>query len=313
MNEPPQNSAVYQVAQPTLFSVIEPGFGADCERPLRGLLDRRRLVLHADDFGLSASVNEATIAAFESGALSSASLMVPCASFCLAAAYAVRHPDRDIGIHLTLTSEWKSYRCGPVTSPDRVPSLVDSDGCFWPDPGVLAERAKLDEVERELTSQIERAVSVGIRPTHVDTHMFALFENERLYSAYRSVARRFGIPFLAPNGSYFAVHETSADEILVDTVLTARPQILPTQWASAYIRSLETLRPGVTQIIVHVGFDNPELQSITGENPRWGSAWRQRDFDLITSREFREALANNRIELVQWRDLVGGFQSPNQE
>jgi predicted glycoside hydrolase/deacetylase ChbG (UPF0249 family) len=231
--------------------------------------------------------------------------MVPCARFGPVAACVAGHPEWDIGVHLTLTSEWKSYRWGPVTPPERVPSLVDGNGWFWPEPAVLAKRAKLNEVERELTSQMERALSAGIRPTHVDNHMFALFQNEGLYSVYRTIAHKYKIPFLAANGPNFGVHEAKNDEIFVDTMLTAHPEMLPTQWASAHIRSLRMMRPGVTQIIMHAGFDDPELRSIMGENSPWGSAWRQRDFDLITSCEFRDAVASNQIEIVNWRYIRG--------
>src|SRR6202051_5099178 len=123
------------------------------------------LVVHADDLGETHSVNAAAIKALEGGTINSASLMVPCPWFPEIADYAKSHPDADLGLHLTLTSERVYYRWGPVAPRDKVPSLVDANGYFhlnW------TETAHIDakEVELELRAQIERALAMGVRPTH---------------------------------------------------------------------------------------------------------------------------------------------------
>ncbi len=131
------------------------------------------LIIHADDLGLSHSENQASIACFEKGVVNSGSVMVPCPWFPEIAAYSVAHPQLDLGLHLTLTSEWKPYRWGPVLPRTDVPSLIDSGGFLSNNCQVVAE-AKLEEVEKELRAQVDRAKQFGIDPTHFDIHMNSL-------------------------------------------------------------------------------------------------------------------------------------------
>src|SRR5215813_15495131 len=134
------------------------------------------IIIHADDLGETHAVNAAAIKALQSGTINSASLMVPCPWFPEIADYANSHPDADFGLHLTLTSERVYYRWGPVASRDKVPSLVDSNGYFHHD---WDRHPKIDpqDVERELRAQIERALAMGVQPTHFDSHQYRLIEN----------------------------------------------------------------------------------------------------------------------------------------
>src|SRR5712675_714394 len=133
--------------------------------------DAKLLIVHADDVGMTHAVNAATIKALESGALNSASIMVPCPWFPEIADYAKVHPDLDFGLHLTLTSERVYYRWGPVASKDKVPSLVDENGYFHHD-WKPTTRINLKEVDLELRAQIDRAYAMGLRPTHLDSHQY---------------------------------------------------------------------------------------------------------------------------------------------
>src|SRR5215216_5920765 len=124
--------------------------------------DAKLLIVHADDLGMAHSVNAATMKAFETGLVNSGSIMVPCPWLPEIAAYARANPQADLGLHLTLTSEWTSFRWGPVTSKDRVSSLLDKNGYFHLLETEAASHADPKEVELEIRAQIERARAFGI-------------------------------------------------------------------------------------------------------------------------------------------------------
>jgi predicted glycoside hydrolase/deacetylase ChbG (UPF0249 family) len=274
--------------------------------------DSKLLIIHADDLAFSHSVDAASFDALDRGAVSSASIMVPTPWIAEVAAYARAHPNADLGLHLTLTSEWETYRWGSVESADKVPSLLDSAGTFPREVSPVAVRAKPPEVERELRAQIERAFALGIRPTHVDSHMGALFSTPELFATYVKVARSYRLPFLALRGDRRVAPQSplSEKDILLDTVIIAGPEVPRDQWKAFYLKAIADLKPGLTELIVHLGRDDSELQAVTVNHEPYGSAWRQRDYDVVTSLEFRKALKDNRVILVTWRELQKLAQQP---
>lgn len=267
--------------------------------------DAKLLILHGDDLGVAHSVNVASLDALDRGAITSASVMMPTPWVTEVAAYAKSHPDADIGLHLTLTSEWQTYRWGSVESKDRVPSLLDADGTFPSDVPPVVARAKAAEVERELRAQIERALAMGIHPTHLDSHMGTLFATSELAAVYVKVAHDYHLPFLAlrsmPPG--MAAMPLAPNDIALDDVIIAGDDVPRDHWKQFYLDAIARLEPGLTEIIVHLGHDDAELQAVTVNHEPYGSAWRQRDLDLVTSAEFRQALRDHHVTLVRWRDL----------
>jgi chitin disaccharide deacetylase len=263
------------------------------------------LILHADDLAAAHSINTASLEALDKGAISSASVMVPTPWITEVADYARTHPNADLGLHLTITSEWRTYRWGSVESSDRVPSLLDSTGTFPSEVQPVATRAKPAEVERELRAQVERALSIGIRPTHLDSHMGALFSTPELIATYVKVARDFRLPFLALRGDPRAAPQPPLleSDVLLDAVVIAGPEVPRDQWKAFYLKAVADLKPGLTEIIVHLGHDDAELRAVTVDHEDYGSAWRQRDYDVVTSPEFKKALRDHNVVLVTWKEL----------
>ena len=263
------------------------------------------LILHADDLGVAHSVNAASLDALDKGNISSASIMIPTPWVGEVATYARAHPNADLGLHLTLTAEWETYRWGSVASVDMVHSLLDSAGTFPKDVEPVAKKAKMAEVLRELRAQVDRALALGIRPTHLDSHMGTLFATPELMAAYVTVAREYQLPFLAPRGdpAVAPASPLSATDVLVDAVVIAGPEIPRDQWKAFYLKAVADLKPGLTEMIVHLGHDDSELQAVMVNHPDYGSAWRQRDYDVVSSPEFKKALRDNGVILVTWKEL----------
>jgi predicted glycoside hydrolase/deacetylase ChbG (UPF0249 family) len=270
--------------------------------------DAKLLIVHADDVGMTHSVNAATIKALESGGVNSASIMVACPWFPEIADYAKTHPEADLGLHLTLTSERVYYRWGPVAPRDRVTSLVDENGYFHHD-WTAATRIEPKDVEQEIRAQIERAYAMGIRPTHLDSHQYRLYQNgKELFDALVRVAHEKRLPFFVVR-DWFAEHpylesELSPADIVIDHTVTIDPSVPAEKWAEFYRTAIKNLQPGVTEFVIHVAFADEEMRAATRERDTWGAAWRQRDFDFFTSAEFRESLQQEKIRLVTWRELA---------
>ena len=275
-------------------------------------VDAKLLILHADHLGAAHSINVASFDALDRGAISSASIMVPTPWVTEVAAYARAHPNADLGLHLTLTSEWQTYRWGSVEARDKVSSLLDSAGTFPSEERLVASTAKPLEVEREIRAQIERALALGIRPTHLDSHMGALFTTPELIATYVKVAHEYHLPFLALRGGPPGTPPMplSANDIVLDAVVIAGTQVPRDQWKAFYLNAIANLKPGLTEMIVHLGLDDAELRAVTVNHEPYGSAWRQRDYDVVTSPEFKKALQDHHVMLVRWRDLQKIAQQP---
>jgi predicted glycoside hydrolase/deacetylase ChbG (UPF0249 family) len=267
--------------------------------------DSKLLILHADDLGFAHSADAASFDALDKGAVSSASIMIPTPWVTEVAAYAKAHPNADLGLHLTLTSEWETYRWGSVAPRDKVSSLLDSDGTFPNEDSIVTARAKPEEIERELRAQIERALALGIHPTHVDSHMGALFNTPGLIASYIKVAHEYHLPFLALKTGPFGGPGMSvtAPDIPLDAVIVASEEVPRDKWKEFYLNAIANLKPGITEIIVHLGHDDSELQAVTVNHEPYGSAWRQRDYEVVNSAEFKKALQDNHVIVIKWRDL----------
>lgn len=273
---------------------------------------KRYVIIHADDAGMSHSVNRGTIDSMEKGIVSSASIMVPCPWFKEIAAYAKAHPEKDFGIHLTLNSEWENYRWAPVAGRDKVPSLVDKEGYLWDGVPQVAVNAKASEVATELRAQVQRALDFGVPVTHLDTHMGAVVSRPDLVEVYVKLGVEFNVPvfFLRDLGGAVPDERIRARglellKVLDDHKLPVLDQMtqLYTNGSfedkkAQYLQAIADTRPGVHYVILHCGYDNDELQAITTS-----SQLRDTDRRIFTDPDFIEQVKKTGVEIVTWKQV----------
>ncbi len=267
--------------------------------------DARLLIIHADDLGVSHSENMASFEAIENGSVNSASVMMPTPWVLEVAEYARSNPDtHDFGLHLVLTAEWKNYRWGPVSSKDEVSSLLGDHGYFRPD---CSTSVDIEEAEKELRAQIDRAYAMGLVPTHLDSHMGCLFQSQELMELYLKMGQSYGLPVLV-TGAFPADLLKKYD---VKAVLADALTIMPEDYAKGvedyYINAIRNLKPGVSTLLIHTAYDNAEMKGMNVDHPDWGNEWRQQDFDFFTSQACKEALETEKVKLVTWRQIKETF------
>src|SRR5688572_25308299 len=269
--------------------------------------DAKLLIVHADDLGMAHSINRASLKVLESGLVSSASIMVPCPWLPEIAAYARSHPEADLGLHLTLTSEWSLYRWGPVLPKEQVRSLLDTSGYFYPTETEAAAHIDPREAEAEIRAQIARARALGIQPTHLDSHMGTLYQTKALFETLFRVARdnkllvRVSKDWLG--SAPFLPALLGPDDVVMNTIISIGPGVSAEGWSKFYTDAIKTLEPGISEMIVHLAYDDEEMRGLALDHPDWGSEWRQRDFEFVTSEVFRKVLHENNVKLVTWREV----------
>ncbi len=267
------------------------------------------LIIHADDLGVAHSENAATIKAMETDVVNSASIMVPCPWFTEIASYAVANPKADFGLHLTLTSEWKNYKWGPLSDKQQVPGLVNNKGFLYPLADSVYKYATPAEIEIELRNQIEKALSFGIDVTHFDSHMAVLYGNAEYLKVLIRLGREYKVPVMLNKSGVRSALRMSIDsfltekDVLIDAIYSAGPEDFKKGMEQFYTGLLKTMNPGVNIFIIHTAYDDKEMQAITINHPDWGAAWRQADFDFFTSEKAKQLLKENNIQLITWREI----------
>ena len=274
----------------------------------------KAVIFHVDDAGMSHNSNMGAIKAIEDGVGTSLSIMMPCSWVPEMAAYVKDHPQVDAGLHLTHTSEWKKYRWGPVTGRSVVPGLVDTNGYLWPDVVGVTAHATADEVEAEIRAQIDKALSMGIEPTHLDSHMGTCFAPQYI-ERYVKVGIEKKIPILIMGGhmqhigAQAAAYRPLVIAIAQNVWDAGLPVIddLVTQPTSAkdyeqrkaeLIELLREMKPGITEIIVHCTVQTEVFSHISGSGPT-----REAELRLLTDPDVKEFIEKEGIILTTWREL----------
>jgi predicted glycoside hydrolase/deacetylase ChbG (UPF0249 family) len=205
-----------------------------------------------------------------------------------------RNPDVSVGIHLTLTSEWKNYRWGPVLGRTAVPSLVDADGYFFPSADALYQNhPNIQEVEKELRAQIDRALKSGLKIDYVDYHMGTVMRYPEFRDLTERLAREYGLGM----SEYFG-----------DTGQDPQYAAAPPAKIDSLLAMINRLQPQVNMVVTHVGIDDAELGALLDMNTSDPlpdmSKNRQGELDALTSPRFREALKARNVQLLTYRQLI---------
>lgn len=255
--------------------------------------DRKQLIIRCDDIGMCHAVNMAAKKMTETGLPFSASVMFACPWYQEAVEVLRNQPQVAIGIHLTLTSEWKNYRWGPVTGRTAVPGLVDSLGYFRATvPDFLRQQPKLEEIETELRAQIERAIGTGLPVTYMDYHMGAGTYTPEQRKLLEKLAREYN---LAMSG-YFEEQNINVPSNLSADQLTA-----------GILKALQKCKPGNNLMVFHLGLETPEMNALQDFNPggiKQMSRQRHGELKALTSPAFKVALQKQGITPVTYRSLA---------
>jgi len=274
----------------------------------------RVIIFHVDDAGMSHDSNQGAKQAIEKGVATSLSMMMPCPWVPQCAAWLQANPKVDAGVHLTLTSEWKQYRWGPVCGMSQVPGLVDGQGYLWRGVRDVTLHATPDEVEAEMRAQVDKALSMGIQPTHLDSHMGTCFQPTYV-DRYMKLGIEKGIPVLMMGGHMQHISAEAAQFKPLLRALAAQvwqaglPVIddLVTQptHASDYdqrkkelMTLLREMKPGITQIIVHCTDPSETFSQISGSGPA-----RQAEMRLMIDPDIKSFIDTEKIILTTWREL----------
>lgn len=267
----------------------------------------RLLIINGDDVGMCHAANEATIECLEKGLMTSATIMVPCPWFYEIAQYARGHPEKDFGLHLCHTSEWKLYRWGPVAPREQVPGLVDGSGCLWPEIEQVYAKSNPEEALTEARAQIRKALAAGVDVTHLDSHMGTLQYDPRYLEVYLKLAVEFNLPVrMASQETLEKYHQPelrarfAAQGILFPDHFVFEELPQEAKDVKGFWRDIVAgLKPGVTELYIHAAKPTRELQAITG-------SWRTRsaEYEVFTNDpEMRKLMSDQNIIRVGYRRL----------
>jgi predicted glycoside hydrolase/deacetylase ChbG (UPF0249 family) len=280
--------------------------------------DARLIIFHADDVGMCHGSNRALMDLTRAGMVHTGSVMAPCPWAPEILAYAHKEPELDLGVHLTLNSEWPKYRWGPVSTRDPASGLVDETGCFWPNPETTEKNLVVEAAVTELRAQIELVRHAGVDFTHIDTHMGAALL-PGLFEAYVRLGFEYKVPVLlvrrfdeytrgmnigsmdTPEWARFVASVEARGMPLVDTFrITPGYHIDDAEGgrAALYERILHELPAGITYFSLHPNAPG-DIETIDPEH----AFWRTFEYQYFQSNRLRQFLAEEEIVTIGYRVL----------
>jgi len=284
-------------------------------------IGKKILLLHCDDAGMCEEANIAVQSYILKGDVLSAAVMMPCPNAEEMVEWAKKHPASDIGVHLTLTSEWKKYRWSTLTDPKKVPGLIDPEGKMWHEVMDVVTHASPKEVETEIHAQIDKMIKMGYKPSHIDTHMGTLYGSAEFAQVFFETAVKYNIPANAIDLSnkevadfYRAAGYPINDEMI--KYLESYPLPKLDNFGSApdgksyedkrdnFIKLVQSLKPGLTEIIFHPSILTENLKSITGSAQQ--RAW---EAELFSDPVMKQFFADNGIELTTWTEIMKRYNA----
>jgi hypothetical protein len=269
-----------------------------------GIASARAVVPHVDDLGSSHGANQAFLDLAGRGLVTCGSVMVPGPFFPEIAAAARADPSLDLGIHLTLTSEWDTCRWAPISTVSRASGLIDDEGYFWRDLGSVRRHLVPEAAEAEMRAQIERALAAGMRPTHLDAHMAAAMLPELLEIHIR-LGREYGLLPVLPRSITWAPDPVSYRAALAHLDDEGAPVLdhcrgtLPverSQLAAGWRSMLDALPAGVTHLALHCTSSGD-----FGAMAPAHAGWRSAEYELFASGFVRDACAELGVAMIGTR------------
>ena len=280
--------------------------------------DARLVIFHADDVGMCHGSNRAFLDLQPAGIVRTGSIMAPCPWAPEILTACREQPDLDVGVHLTLNSEWSTYRWGPVGSRDQATGLVDPLGHFWHRPPQTQANLKPAAAVAEFRAQIEMVRAAGVDFTHIDTHMGAALLPE-LFPAYVELGLEYGVPVLvlrslddyvrsldigsvsAAEWADFVAGLEARGMALVDHFRITPgygPQDQEGGRAVLYETILHELLPGVTYFSLHPNAPG-DIEVIVPDR----AYWRTFEYEYFQSQRLQEFLAAEGIVPIGYREI----------
>lgn len=267
----------------------------------------RLLIIHCDDAGMCHSANIAAIDGMENGLITSGSIMTPCPWFNEIAAYASLHPEKDFGVHLTHTAEWKYYRWGPVSPRETVKGLCDPEGFLWREVEDVYSHASPEEALTEGRAQIKRALGAGIPVTHIDSHMGTLQYKPEYINVYLQLAVEFNLPLRMASQStlesfgFPELRKQFKEKGLVFTDYLVYEELQNYKDVKPFWTNIiKNLKPGVTELYIHASKESDELKAIT-------NSWKKRVDEaglFTTDPDIRKLIKDENIIIIGYRPLM---------